>query len=646
MALDLQSVPDLDAILTDLYREGPIAAMRELKRLKAVGESAGKAPFLDDRPELPISLEFASRVALDLDPQAGDGALDSLPFYSLCRGLYLPLLGWAPQRERAAFGTETPHAGAAREALLLRFFERAEIGLSTLEKTMFFLADPFRDRAPAISEEVILGLLAAQSGRLMPELRRDLVRSGGLPLLAAELVSHERSTPPLSSREVILCLSELFRLKPARRRAVVADLLKRCGRLERFCLCGLLLGKLHLAWSQRTGALVTLLAERWGVAREDLETASGLRDLFSLVTLVETEGPAGLRKIVLQPLIPFRPALAQSLGDGLRFPAWAECKYDGIRLLLHKQLDPTGRVQGAAYTRKRHDWSELIPGLPQLLQFLPARSVILDGELHGSTLSEQGVPRPATVYEVHQRIRGEGFVNLRYVVFDILYIDGQDVTSKPFEERRALLERLVAPLQALPMALPLQLSQGGRVDNQEQMAKLYNQYRRQGHEGLMIKILDAGYGLNQRTPAWLKKKPALTLELALTGAFWGEKHGQRVFDSYTVSCLHDDKLEIVGTVAGVDQLQTQQIVAEISRQQLFTARTLEHRGNERVASGVELSPYIVVSVTFEAVIKDSTTEEISLRGPRITALRSGEISVREVARWADLEKLALRDRLA
>ena len=624
--------------------------MRSLRDIGAVGPKAELPPHLDGEPALSPSLQFAARVLLDLEPEALPGSLDSLPFYSLCRGLYLPLLGWGPERELQTLGTQTPFVAGAEErgALLQKFFD-SELGLSLEEKMMLFLADPFRDKAPSLGEETILNLLAQSSGRLVVELRKELVRSGGLPMLAASLRNRERSHPPLASREVILCLSELRRLPVRRRRMVVSDLLERCGKLESFCLVGLLTGKLHLAWSQRAGALLELLAGKWGVSAEDLETAAGLRDLFSLARLVREQGSEALRQVVLQPLTPFRPALAQSLGDSTVFPVWAECKYDGIRLLVHKGADASGRIQGAAYTRKRHDWSELIPGLPQVLQCLPARTLILDGELHGTILSEQGVPRPASVYEVHQRIRGEGCVQLRYVVFDVLFMDGRDLTRMPFVQRRGLIERLIAPLQGLPLMLPVQISQGGQVDNSEQLNRLYQQFRRQGHEGLMIKLLDAGYAINQRTPAWLKRKPELSLELALTGAFWGEKQGpggNRVFDAYALSCLRGDRLEIVGTVAGVDQTQTQQIVWEIGRQQLLTGRTLEHRGHERVATGVELSPYIVVSVTFEAVIKDFPADKISLRGPRIKALRSGEMSVREVARFEDLEKLALRDRLA
>ena len=96
-------------------------------------------------------------------------------------------------------------------------------------------------------------------------------------------------------------------------------------------------------------------------------------------------------------------------------PEWIfERKYDGIRLLAFKQ-GPDVRL----YSRNR--LPQHIPALAEAIARLPVQDLILDGEV---TWSGQRV----------------------YHVFDILWLDGRNVTSLPLDERRALLSHL--PLRA------------------------------------------------------------------------------------------------------------------------------------------------------------------------------------------------------
>ena len=160
------------------------------------------------------------------------------------------------------------------------------------------------------------------------------------------------------------------------------------------------------------------------------------------------EGAEGLRKIQLRPLSPVRPALAGgTVEDIKKYPVWVERKYDGIRLLLHKETDAHGSVLCGAYTRNRGDWLELIPGLSGSIHCLPARSLIIDGELYGNVVGLDGA-RPASVYEVYCSLQGEPVrpVQMKYAGFDILYLNGQDLTRLPLGQRRQYLTALLAPL--------------------------------------------------------------------------------------------------------------------------------------------------------------------------------------------------------
>ncbi len=132
---------------------------------------------------------------------------------------------------------------------------------------------------------------------------------------------------------------------------------------------------------------------------------------------------------------------------------WVERKYDGIRLMLHKATDAGGSVLAAAYTRARHDWIELVRGLDLTIRALPVRSVILDGELHGTVVDLEGV-RPATVYEVYAYLQGERAlpVTLKFAAFDLVYLDGNDLTPLSLAERRRRLGVLLAAVDAPALA--------------------------------------------------------------------------------------------------------------------------------------------------------------------------------------------------
>ena len=603
----------------------------------------GSDPLLLDLG-LPPSEVWAAEALLRSQPEAPPEALDSVPFANFCQSLILPLMSLSGSMQQKLFGRV--HEALSRESKLL-LLDKAlatNLGLSTTEKIGWLTGERLGSRRPW-SEERLLALLALCYFEPVSQLRQRMIEAGGIGPLAALLGPSVGA--PLATRVVTLCLFD----PPQRTHPCWADLLKRCSPLERFVFVSRLAGKLDLTWSGRTEGLIQRLAQHYGVDFETLLAAHALEDLPQLVERLERDGPAGLRSVVLRPLAAFRPALAQSLSDTPRFPCWVDCKYDGIRLLLHKELDALGNMRAAAYTRRRNDWSELVSGLEPMLRSLNAHSLILDGELHGRVLDIEGVARPATVYEVHQSLRGERAIPLRYVAFDLLYCNGQDWTQQPFQLRRQKLEQLLSLRH--PQGLPLELAQGSLVHDGEQLNRLYQQYRRQGHEGCMVKDPQAAYPLAARSPAWQKRKPLETVDLVLSAAYWGEssRAGARLFDSYSLAARFQEsgqpeRWREVGTVAGVDQQVTAQLVAEIWRNQLLTGQDRLRESARGTAQGVALRPFLVVTVAFEDLIWDRTTAEVSLRSPRIVTLRSGEMPLEESTPWVELQRLALRSRLS
>ena len=596
-------------------------------------------------------LEAAYGVPFHLSYVLGSGAaadaptLASLPFYSLCRGLLVSLTGMMPEKAAQLFGLRIarPPAGDEREATYRRFLA-GDNGLSSRQKIACLVGDPFMDGPSRFRRESLLRLLGRHTLQTRRELLDRLAMVGDVAVLFAESRPALRGDSPLTAAEVLATLERMPHAKRNVQFRLLGSLLERCGKVEAYFLAKLVLRGLGLRYE---GEMVArLVGEHLGVEPEQMGHAMALADLFDIVGLVERHGVAGLRQIQMQPLVPVRPALAGGSVEGLkRFPAWIERKYDGVRLMLHKATDLAGVVLCGAYSRTRRDYLELIQGLEVAIKMLPVGNAILDGELYGTVATVDGV-RPATVYEVWSLIQGEPRrpVRLRYAAFDLLYVDGHDLTDRPLAERRQRLSALIGPLAAMPLPVPVSLAEGQSAAGPNDVRKLYEHFRAQGYEGIITKELDGPYRLAARDPAWRKRKPAVTLDLVLLGAVLAitRKENAGMFGSYVIGARNDeDGYDDVGDVAGVDRLKDAEIQQTIMRDGLLTGVRIERKTVSGSHSGFELVPHIVVTVRFDGLVRDPTSGRLRLRDPKLVALRADKTAP-EADALAGIEKLYLR----
>jgi len=157
-----------------------------------------------------------------------------------------------------------------------------------------------------------------------------------------------------------------------------------------------------------------------------------------------------------------------------------ERKFDGIRLLAYKR---GGDVR--LYSRNR--LPQELPAVAEAVAALPVHDAILDGELTWDRMSG-------------------------YHVFDILWLNGQDVTTRPLEERRALLQRL-------PFEGPMR-----RVDLVDDVEP-WERARREGWEGVIAKRRGSPYE-HRRSKHWLKMKCESSQEFVVGG--FTDPQGSRV----------------------------------------------------------------------------------------------------------------------
>ena len=231
------------------------------------------------------------------------------------------------------------------------------------------------------------------------------------------------------------------------------------------------------------------------------------------------EGSEGLARFRLEVLRPVKPMLAQTAEDVATAidrtgAAAAEWKLDGARLQVHRL---GGEVR--AFTRSLADVTDRVPEIVAAVLALPVEAVVLDGEV--IALRPDGRPHP---FQISMSRFGssagtraqERPVPLSPFFFDCLHLDGDDLLDRTYEERVAALDRVVPDGARVPRAVTADADEAERF-LEDALAR--------GHEGVVVKALEAPYEAGRRGAAWVKVKRATTLDLVVLAAEWG--HGRR-----------------------------------------------------------------------------------------------------------------------
>ncbi|MEJ8840040.1 DNA ligase D [Ramlibacter sp. AN1133] len=226
-------------------------------------------------------------------------------------------------------------------------------------------------------------------------------------------------------------------------------------------------------------------------------------------------------------LAPQLPTLAATAPAG---EGWSwEIKFDGYRLLA--------RIDGPVVklvTRGGHDWSARMPALVEAVRALGLGSAWLDGEI--VVIGPGGTPDFSALQNAIDGARGD---DIEYFLFDLPYLEGNDLRQVPLAARRQLLQRL---LQERPQAR-LRLSEAFDADP----AALLASARRMGLEGVIAKRKDAPYE-SRRTETWLKLKNKLRQEFVIAG--YSDRSGGQHEVGALLLAVHDPdgSLRYVGNV--------------------------------------------------------------------------------------------------
>ena len=313
----------------------------------------------------------------------------------------------------------------------------------------------------------------------------------------------------------------------ARRDGLVGDLLAAATAEEQHFLVRLLTGEL------RQGALEGVALDAVAAAAE--VPAAAVRRAFMLsgrlpatAAAALSGGVEALAAVRLEVGRPVRPMLASpgssldaALAD-LGSEVTVEHKLDGARIQVHRDGDEV-RV----WTRTLREVTDGVPELADAVRALPCDTAVLDGE----TLALDDDGRPRAFQDTMSRFGSDApdpGVLLSPFFFDLLHLDGRDLLDEPLRDRLDALAALLAGEEHAALRMP-----GVRRPDPGQAADVLDAALAAGHEGVVVKALDAPYAAGRRGRAWQKVKPVHTLDLVVLGAEWG--YGRR---SGTLSNIH------------------------------------------------------------------------------------------------------------
>ena len=303
-----------------------------------------------------------------------------------------------------------------------------------------------------------------------------------------------------------------------------------------------------------------------------------------------------------------RPMLA-TLGS-LPSPdrGWSyEFKWDGIRAVTYVE---GGRVR--ALTRNGNDVSEVYPELRGLGQQLGATSVVLDGEL--VAMDDEGRPSFSRLQN-RMQVRGASQVRraaahtpVSYLIFDVLYLDGRQLVSDTYDERRSALE-------SLDLDGPDSVVTDAFTDAPGE--KVLEVARSGGLEGVVAKLRSSRYQPGRRSDAWIKVKLTRTQEVVIGGWTPGKGSRQQTFGALLMGVPGRDGLEFVGKVGtGFTSDQQDEL---LDRLRSLTCESSPFAGevpSAHRAGATWVRPELVGEVRFTEWTKDGQIRHPAWRGLR------------------------------
>ena len=286
---------------------------------------------------------------------------------------------------------------------------------------------------------------------------------------------------------------------------------------------------------------------------------------------------------------------------------WAEWKWDGIRCqLLHSEQG------GMIWTRGDESAGESFPELLDLCPHLPS-GTILDGEI--LAWGAEGLRSFSRLQKrLGRKAPGPSLLKkepVRFIAYDLLRLGGEDLRALPFVERRKKLEEVI---RVLPDGFPIELSARVEGGNWEDLARMREESRDRGVEGLMLKQVNSVYSSGRVKGDWYKwKVDPFVADMVVVGVQM--EHGKRsnLYSDYTLAVLdaHGELVTVAKAYSGLSDEELKEV-----------DRLVRKNITGKFGPVRSVKPEIVFEIAFEGARASGRHKSgVALRFPRIQSWR-------------------------
>ena len=474
-----------------------------------------------------------------------------------------------------------------------------------------------------VAEKLALKALARATGTRESILNDDLRKTGDIGETGQKFIGSKKQVTffqeALTVQKVYETLDKVAKTSGSgavdSKMALLAGLLAAASPLEAKYILRTVTGNLRLGIADMTVLDALAIAYGGGKdAREFIERAYNIcSDLGRVAETVVEKGLDGIKRFQVSVGEPIRPMLAERLSspeeilEKLGGKCVAEYKYDGERLQAHK----SGK-EVTLFSRRVENISSQYPDAVRLFrEYIRADEAILECECVAVDI-DTGEMRPFQELMHRRRKYGVDKAMEDYPVslfmFDVLFVDGKDLTFEPYPVRRRFLESVVRLGDRVKVARNLTTGDANELE------KFFLEAIEEGCEGLVCKSVakDSAYQAGARGWLWIKYKRDYksemkdTVDLVVVGAFHGRgkragKYGALLLATY------DAETDTFETVTKCGTGFTDEDLAKLPK--MLSTHVVDHK-HSRVDSLLEADVWFEPAVVLEVLGAEVTLSPI------------------------------------
>ncbi len=513
--------------------------------------------------------------------------------------------------------------------ILSSFFKKSNS--SEIDKLVYFLQEKllpnFYGIEMGIAEKMVTKSLSKASGLSEEKIEILFKKKGDLGLVAEEILSKKQptlfKTKEPTINEVYEELLKIAKISGdgsnSRKIDMLTGLITRVSGNDARYIIRFVLGSLRLGVGDPT-----IMDSLGKVFREDRSFRQEIEKVYNLCsdlglvakTLFE-KGEKGIKDFKIKVNSPIRMALAERLPNSKSIiekigRCAVETKYDGIRIQWHLE---NGNVK--LFSRNLENMTAMFPDLVKgIKDQIKAKSAIGEGEAVAYN-DETGEFYPFQItitrkrkYNIEKQAKDHPLVLFS---FDILYIDGKDLTQEPYLIRRERLSKLIKKGFTIREADKI------ITDDPKKVESFFEENIGKGTEGIIAKRLDSPYQAGARNFNWIKLKRSYkgelndTIDVVIIGYFKGKGMRNKFGIGALLGAIYDKESDTFKSIAKIGSGLTEENWVEL-RKLLDKIKT--DKKPLRVDTLIEPDVYCMPKYVFTIMADEITKSPIHTAGKK------------------------------